>query len=195
MVVQGRTLSTVELQSLLVAGVRNLEEEVTRKMPAVCRRVISAEDILQEVWLAAFRGRASFRNDRPDAFDRWVTVLTERKLVDAARAARTMKRGSGHPGSRAASFGELFNRVASGSRTPSREVASREASRAVQIALCGLPEDWRRAIWLRHIEGRSPAEVAELMSRTVPAVRALLFKGMRELRARLGWSGMYFTDA
>ena len=52
-----------------------------------------------------------------------------------------------------------------GSHTPSRSVAGHEAVRAVQNTIAQLPEDYRQAVQLRLLEGRSLEEVAEAMDR------------------------------
>ena len=195
-----RTLTEAELQELLLTRANRLHRQAARKIPPRFKSVISAEDILQEVSIAAFRGLPSFRADRPDAFDRWMTTLVERKVVDACRAARTLKRGGGRPTvknrrSRASSLADLFDRVASSGRTPSREVSAKEAVHAVQIALGSLPGDRRRAIWMRHIEGLSRAEIAKAMHKTDAAVNSLLFNGLRQMRRRLGQATAFFSNA
>ena len=195
-----RTLTEAELQELLLTHANRLHRQAARKVPPRFKSVISAEDILQEVSIAAFRGVPSFRADRPDAFDRWMTTLVERKVVDACRAARTLKRGGGRrtvkaKRSRASSFVDLFDHVVSSGRSPSREVSAKEAVHAVRIALGSLPDDRRRAIWMRYIEGLPLAEIAEAMHKTNAAVNSLLFNGLRQLRRRLGRSAKFFSDA
>ncbi len=197
---QNRTPSESEMYKLLVAKAGWLEAEISRSLPASCKGIISADDILQDVWIAAFKGRSSFRNDRLDALERWLRQVTNRKVLDVVRVARRQKRGGGrapfrHRPSRVSSWGDFLDRVESGQRTPSREVSVKERERALRIALCGLPDDYRRVLRLRYLEGKSNAETAELMSRSVPAIRDLVFKGKRALRRQMGSSSMFFTDA
>jgi RNA polymerase sigma factor (sigma-70 family) len=96
---------------------------------------------------------------------------------------------------RRTSFPDLFSQLASPGKTPSREVSTQEATRAVQIALGGLPEPRRRAIYMWHIEGRSRQEIARELQKSDAAVNSLLYQGLRELRARLGHAGRFFSDA
>jgi RNA polymerase sigma factor (sigma-70 family) len=58
-------------------------------------------------------------------------------------------------------------------------------------ALAALPDDQRRAVELKHLEGLTLVEVARCMGRTVPAVAGLLQRGLRGLREHLGetWKG------
>ena len=53
-------------------------------------------------------------------------------------------------------------------------------------AMEALPEDQRRTIELKHLQGLPLVEVARQMNRSVPAVAGLLFRGMRALRTDLG---------
>lgn len=185
---------------LLLDHAERLGSFVSSRIPAKHKTLIGVEDVLQDVWIAAFRGSHDFIPDGPDAFARWLTRIAERKLLDAVRHARAAKRGgdqslaaNGHD--RSASFLDLFCCVAAvGQRTPSSEDAAREAAHAVQIALISLPDDYRNAVTMYHIEGRPRSEVARRMGRSLPAVNSLLYRGRRMLRQRLGPAGKFFTE-
>ncbi len=61
--------------------------------------------------------------------------------------------------------------------------ADREA--ALQAALTALPDRQRQAVVLRHIEGLSNPEIAQIMDLGVEAVESLTARGKRALAARL----------
>ncbi len=184
---------------LLMERADRLQTYIRRSMPSDLMRLVSVEDILQEVWINVFGGLTSFRADGPDSFDRWLTSLVQRRLVDAIRKARSLKRGGkrrigDRVQMRTTSYLNLFDRVACKQRTPSSEDAAKEAVHAVQIALSTLPEDYRCAITMRHLDGHSQAEVAVAMARTLPAINSLLYRGLRMLRARLEPARRFFSD-
>jgi RNA polymerase sigma-70 factor, ECF subfamily len=52
-------------------------------------------------------------------------------------------------------------------------------------ALARLPEDQRRAVELRHLQGLSLAEIASQMGRSVDSVVGLIHRGLRALRRDL----------
>ena len=57
------------------------------------RHLLVIDDILQEVWIAAYRTITGFQPAGPGAVDRWLITITHSKLVDAVRYARRAKRG------------------------------------------------------------------------------------------------------
>lgn len=170
-----------------------------KKIPHSLRHFVVIEDVLQDVWIAAFRGFAGFRQEGPDAFDRWLISITQSRLVDAIRRARSLKRGGGEriaheARQRTTSYLDLFASTGAKQHTPSGERAAKEAVHAVQVALGALPDDHRCAIMLHHINGQSRAEVAMVMQKTRPAVNSLLFRGLRMLRVRLEPAGKFFNN-
>lgn len=61
----------------------------------------------------------------------------------------------------------------------------RARAEALQAALNTLPARQRQAVVLRHIDGLSNPEIAEIMGNTVEAVESLTARGRRALQARL----------
>ena len=192
-------LDDLTLQRCLLSRASRLRIYVNSKIPAKLKGFMTAEDILQEVWIDAFRGVSRLRGNDAEDFDRWLMTITNRKLVDALRAALAVKRGGrtpivGEAQNRRSSIVDLFARIASPQATPSRETSTKEATDAVRIALACLSDDRGSAIRMRHIDGLSVPEIAKLMQRTVPSVHSLLFHGLRELRGRLGSAEKFFSD-
>lgn len=189
-------LDAGEVQRLLLARAEPLRRYVERKIPKRFRSILCAEDVLQEVWIAAFQ---TISPDIRDT-DRWLTSLANSKLIDALRAVRTLKRGGDRrfvrdAAERLSSFEDLFGRLCSRQKTPSREVSAQETRHAVQVALSTLPDDRRQAIRLRHIEGLSRKEIAGIMQKTEAAINSLLYRGLNELRGRVGDAAKFFSDA
>ncbi len=194
-----QSLSETRLQEELISRADQMRKQVARKIPVNLQSIVSSDDVLQEVWIAAFGSLRSFRADRPDALARWLSTLLERRVIDACRAARAQKRGGGEEvrnrPATVGSFVDLFDRLASPHRTPSRELSAKEATDAVRIALGSLPENRRQAVWMRHIEGHSMAEVAAAMETTPGAVNSLVYNGLQQLRQQLDRAARFFSDA
>jgi len=176
-----------------------LHEFLERKIPAHLQGTMGVEDILQQVWIAAFRGSVEFEMQGADGFDRWLRRIAQRKLINAIRDANAVKRGGRHRtvngGRETSSLLDLFAHIAGRDRTPSSEEGAREAVHAVKIAISALPDDHRRVITMHHIEGRTSDEVAEVLQKSLPAVNGLLYRAMCGLREQLGPEGRFFSDS
>ena len=195
----GERIDEDQLLQILNARAPRLRRYLAKKTPTELQHVVSAEDVLQEVWIAAFRGLPGFRLEGKDAVDRWLTCIAQRVMINAVKAAVRVKRGGRHKfvrqdPDRASSLADLFAHVASPGRTPSSEAAVTEAVDAVQVALATLPPARRRAIWMRYIEGQSQEEIAKAMKRTPGAVNGLLFHGLRQLQDRLASASKLLSD-
>lgn len=176
-----------------------MHDYIRRRIPPPLSRIIGAEDILQEVWLAAFGRPASLPASRAEDINRWLWRIAEQRLLNVIRDARRLKRGGGkhfeYAGHRrTTSYLDLFARVTSGRRTPSSEGAAREAVHAIQVAIGALPDEYRQAVLLFHIQGCSRADVAESMQKSEAAIASLLYRGRRMLRDTLGQAASFFSD-
>lgn len=187
----------------LILGMRlhasTVRAYIKRHIPTKLNRDITPDDVLQETWTSAFQGLSGFRPEGPNAMERWLTTIAQRRLVDAIKRAASAKRGGGrrieHAIDEVSSLLDLFGQVASPDRTPSSKAAVAEAVDAVRIALASLPPARRQALWMRYIEGRSRDTIASSMGRTSAAVNGLLFHGLEQLQERLGSAGRYLSDA
>jgi RNA polymerase sigma-70 factor (subfamily 1) len=170
------------------------------KIPVDLQGLISPDDIVQETHTAVFRKIHAFLPQGPDSFDRWVRAVAVGQLRSAVRRQRAAKRGGGR-----VTIGEgqsvedssvaLFELLGGPANTPSRCVARKEAVGAIQTAVKGLPEHYRQAIWLVHIEGRPIHDVAVQMGRTHRAVSGLCRRGMKLLRVRLVSASRFLSSS
>lgn len=187
------------LQQQLMRRAEDLRHYIAQRIPPNLISDILPDDVLQDAWIAAFRGIAAVRIEDRAAVDHWIISIANRKLLDAMKRAHAKKRGAGYERvaekRTSSSFSGVLGLLMSRERTPSRAVSEKEASRAVRIALGRLNDERRQAIRMRYIEGLGLKEIALRMGKTAPAISALLFNGLRELRERLGHAAKFFTDA
>lgn len=178
------------LTVLLAQGRAKLLAYLRIKLPVDLQGLISADDIVQETHMAVFRRRYAFVPRGPDSFDRWVRAIAVRQLRSAIRRQRAVKRGGGQVTvgdgrSIEDSAVALLDLLGAADRTPSSCAARKEAAGAIQTAITELPEHYRQAVWLVHIEGRQVQEVASEMGRTHRAVSGLCRRGLKLLRTQL----------
>ncbi len=147
---------------------------VLRYLERMVRDAGAAEELAQEVFVRVFRARESYR---PEArFSTWLyTIATRLALNELRRPHRRRPHDSAddEEGRGLRLAGEL----------PSAEsvAAARERGDAVDAALATLPERQRSALWLAAVEGRSYAEVAEMLDTSQKSVKALVHRARSAL--------------
>jgi len=154
----------------------------------------SAEDVVQETWIAVLDGLASFRGDaslRTWTF-RILANQARRRGRDDARIvpAETSTDDPSYPPS---SFrdaadpwpGHWRSNAMPADWGPEDQVLSREALAAVQAALAELPDRQRVVVELRDVHDLSSAEVCEVLAISPQNQRVLLHRGRTRVRRRL----------
>jgi RNA polymerase sigma-70 factor, ECF subfamily len=143
----------------------------------------TAEDVVQETFLAAFRAMERFE-PRP-ALAPWLTTIAVRFASKAATRQ-----------SRPASLDRLMGsdsmddapglQVASTSHDPHAAAEAAEIRAEVQRALDTLPFKQRSAVVLRLVIGMDYADAARAMDVPLNTYKSLLLRGTRQLRDALG---------
>jgi RNA polymerase sigma-70 factor (ECF subfamily) len=136
----------------------------------------AARDISQTVFLRAFRQIRSLRNVR--SFRSWLFRIAVNEATDFLR--RRMRERS-HVATDAGAIEELPARDAK----PLDSLVAQEEREAVLAALDGLPPRQRTVFVLRHFQGMSNPEIAEVLSCSTNAVKANLSYALRALREKL----------
>jgi RNA polymerase sigma-70 factor (ECF subfamily) len=169
-------------------------------IPVSLQSVLSVEDILQETFSQAFQDIRTFKPSTGKSFGTWLKAIAENRLLDAIKALKRKKRGGGHQRVRPPAHPEedsvagLAELLSAGRSTPSQAFARDEAVRALQVAMAGLPEDYREAMRLRFLEGQSVEGVAAAMHRSPGAVRGLIDRAKRVMRETMGRASRYFSS-
>jgi RNA polymerase sigma-70 factor (ECF subfamily) len=186
------------LKTLLTMSRPRVREYVSRRLPACLRPHYAPDDIVQDTHVEVFRRIGSFDARGDDGFDRWLCTIAVNRIRDALRRHRAAKRGGDGEDARRKRIEDssiaLLDILADPGRTPSRSVARVEAVDAVQSAIAALPEQYRQAVQLVHIEENAVCEAALRMGRTERAVHALLRRGLERMRKHLK-SGSRFLSA
>jgi len=145
------------------------------------RQLAEAEDVVQEVYLRAFRALDRFQYQSPGSLIRWLSSIADHVIIDRSRY-RTRERRAGEE----VPFRSESNPAGpepADTRTPSRLLAQEQAVTRLLDRLNTLPEDYRRAILMAKIEGLSTAEMAEQLGKSREAVALLVFRAVKRFRA------------
>jgi RNA polymerase sigma factor (sigma-70 family) len=196
--------------SLIAEYQAELTELITRQTPVfrmTLRKRISPEfqtliapdDIIQDACASAFDTLDSFHRQGPDSMERWFRVIMLRRLSDRLTEASAQKRGGRKgkyisPRQLESSLAGLAAMVTSPEKTPSGKVASSEAVNALHAALATLPDIPRRAIWMHFVQGYKRTEIAEVLNKSPSAVNSILYRGLNDLKLRMGSGSSFFSD-
>jgi RNA polymerase sigma-70 factor (ECF subfamily) len=142
------------------------------------------EDIAQETFIRAYRALAQFRGDAQ--FYTWlyrIAVNTAKKALMDMKRDPTVSENS-FKSSDDDETSVLENELTS-SETPDAVLASKEIAEMVNSAMEALPEELRKAITLREIEGLSYEEISEAMSCPIGTVRSRIFRAREAISQRI----------
>lgn len=130
-----------------------------------------AEDVAQEALVAAWQQLPRFKAG--SSFSTWLYRIVTRRALNRITRTRPTK-----------SLDMLGDIVDAGDE-PGRHIERDLTVDAVTDAVTALPPPQRIAIVLRHFEGLSNAEIAQITGSSIPAVRSHLFRGRRTLTETL----------
>jgi RNA polymerase sigma-70 factor (ECF subfamily) len=150
-----------------------------RLLVSLTRRTQDTEvagELWAECWAAAFVGWSRCRASGPDEEEAWIFGIARRRLADYWRSGVVERRA----------LERLRWSVPTGSPAEDEDlarIADLDALRdALADALANLPEQRRRAISLRIVEGLSYPDVAARLGCTEDAARAQVSRGLRALQ-------------
>jgi RNA polymerase sigma-70 factor (ECF subfamily) len=140
-----------------------------------------AEDLTQAAFLKAIE-RPPAPNDSGAPGRAWLHTVAANLMRDRWRqSARAQRHG-------ASSAGEA---LAAGADQPEEATIAEAERLLVRAAMAALPEEARRILLMRVVEGRSSAEVAKVLGRTADSVRQAQLRALQSLERqlrRLGWA-------
>jgi RNA polymerase sigma-70 factor (ECF subfamily) len=150
---------------------------------------VSPSDVVQDVFLRAQQRFGEFRGTTEGELLAWLRRILASRLVSLVRHHLADRRDARleeqlHSAVEHSSAALMRNFTA-GSDSPSRNAIRREQSVLLAEALDELPADYREVIVLRHLEGKTFAEIATLMSRSVPSIKSIWTRAVSKLRVRL----------
>ena len=122
------------------------------------------EDTVQEIFLHAFRKLDTLRD--PNAFGPWIGMIARNRAMDFHRKSRETV--------------EITEDL------KSADSSSAKAEEILAIIRM-LPDAYRETLVLRLVEGMTGPEIAARTSLTAASVRVNLHRGMKLLRAKLGF--------
>jgi len=151
-----------------------LDALVRSRMSKEMRAALEPADVLQETLLRAHGAIARFRWDGDDSLLRWLGAIAENVILNVT------KRLARRPALR------LERDVAAAGASPSKALRREERFDRLEEALRGLSADHRTVIRLSRLEGLPVRDIAARLGRSEAAVKNLLLRALKALRASFG---------
>jgi RNA polymerase sigma-70 factor, ECF subfamily len=135
-----------------------LRRAIHHRLGPELRRRLDTDDLVQSTIAVALRDlrQLDYQNER--AFAGWLEAIAERRIKMAVRKHRAEKRDVRRDRAVEAAAG-----VAIDATSPTRAARRSEAKASLEEAVKELPEQSRRVVELHSFDGKSFAEVAEIL--------------------------------
>lgn len=158
------------------------------------RAKFDPSDVVQQTMLEAVRAWDDFRGQTEAERAAWLRQILARVLLhEIRRLAGTKRRDLDREISLEQALANSSLRLgavlAASGTSPSVHLDRQEQELRLAEVLSRLPDDYRRVILLRNVEGLSHEEVARRMDRGTGAVRMLWVRALARLRQELDASG------
>jgi len=182
-------LSDLELVERAVAGDEKCFEEIVRRyqrpIASYIYRIIedyeTSLDITQEVFIKVYNNLSSYSSSYK--FSTWIYRIAHNATIDYLRRDNKDQEIESEVG---------FIRLESQNPTPERESELREELREVKLAIKALSPAYRELILLRHSQGLSYEEIAEITGLPIGTVKNRLFRARAEIKKLLVQRGFKF---
>jgi RNA polymerase sigma-70 factor (ECF subfamily) len=162
--------------------VEKYQRKLTRLLSRFIRDQAEVEDVTQEAFIKAYRALPAFRGD--SAFYTWLYRIgintAKNYLMAMGRRAPTSTEVEAED---AEGFeeGEQLRDI----NTPESVLLTKEIAETVNSTIEELPEELRRAIQMREIEGMSYEDIAQAMDCPIGTVRSRIFRAREAIAERL----------
>jgi RNA polymerase sigma-70 factor (ECF subfamily) len=134
----------------------------------------TAEDVVQEAFVKAWQKLGDFRME--SSFKSWLHRITVNTAMDhLRRQAKRRRFETGDPG---------WESIEHGAEMPRHQVQI-DIRAQTEAAMMQLSETERSALMLRHFEGHSIKEIAQILEMTTGACKQTIFRAVRKMRIAL----------
>jgi len=141
-----------------------------------------AADLAQETFVRVYQSRAKF--DARQRFSTWLYAIASNLVRDRFRW-RSRHRQVSLDAENEATGNDFGEKLSGHGPSPSESLQAEERAESVRRAIAALPEELRVPLILAEYEGRSQAEIGEILGCTPKAVEMRLYRARQQLRVGL----------
>ena len=155
------------------------QRRIARHVARYVRRAVDVEDIVQETFIRAYRGLASFRGQ--STFYSWLYRIATNAALTAARRDPIPVGVTEDSDERAFAF----EPGASDAENPERTLMASQIADTVQRALARLKPELAEPLMLYEVEGKTYPEIAGMLGVPLGTVRTRIFRAREFIAKRL----------
>jgi RNA polymerase sigma-70 factor, ECF subfamily len=162
-------------------------------LDAKLRGKLDPADLVQQTLLRAYPALSQLRSREPAVVAAWLRRILARTLADTVRHYEADKRAVNLEQSLSADLDKsasgLADWIAADHSSPSEKAERNEDLLRLADALAELPDAQREVVVLKHLQGKTLAEISTATERSIPAVVGLLRRGLEALREQMEIEG------
>ena len=162
------------------------QSRLERLVARMVRHTDSVPDIVQDSFINAYKALHQFRGEAQ--FYTWlhrIAMNTARKALLEMKRDPTVNESALLPADAPDDETFAYKHEPTSNETPESLVAAQQIAQAVHAAMDALPEEHRRALALREMDGLSYEEIAALMDCPIGTVRSRIFRAREAVAATL----------
>jgi RNA polymerase sigma-70 factor (ECF subfamily) len=165
--------------------VRRYERPIFSLLYRMVRDRTLAEDLAQETFIKVLNGIRSYRPEFK--FSSWIFKIANNAAIDQLRRRELDTLSlDGSPHARTAEEMQATAlQLGARQESPLEEVAARELGSQIDQAVARLRPEYRACILLRHVEGHSYEEIAQMLELPLGTVKTYIHRARNELRTYL----------
>lgn len=198
---QSIAMTADQLAALIEANRERLLRTIAARLQTGMARRLTAEDVLQEAYLAAV-ARLQHRAESPYSSDfLWLRAVVVQTIADchrhhlgAAKRDALREMAGEAPPDAASSAPTLAGLFVASSTSPSGTVMKQETAGAIAAALAQLSDADREIVTLRHFEDLGNNEIAELLGIAAKAASIRYVRAVLRLKTLLAERGVTLGD-
>lgn len=165
--------------------IRRYERPVFALIYRMVRNREQAEDLSQETFVKVLNAIESYRPEYK--FSSWVFKIANNAAIDhlRRRELNTLSLdGSPHAATPEAIEATALQ-ISDHSESPLEEVEAKELGGEIEEVIARLRPEYRTCILLRHVDGRSYEEIAEILDLPLGTIKTYIHRARNELRIAL----------
>jgi len=165
--------------------VRRYERPVFSLIYRMVRDRTLAEDLAQETFIKVLNGIRSYRPEFK--FSSWIFKIANNAAIDHLRRRDldTLSLDGSPHAQTAEEMQATALQLDGGAESPLDAVTARELGSQIERAIARLRPEYRSCILLRHVEGHSYEEIAQMLDLPLGTVKTYIHRARNELRGYL----------